>query len=139
KSTVAKYLAATTQAPLLDLAQTHVSTNSLVGLLATDVVRPHDPTGALQRGELSVLIDALDEGRLLSGDANFEEFLRTSWELLLQDRTISDRAKLILFGRDVAVDLVATSLEYYGEAISVSRLTLDFFDHNEALAVVEAH
>lgn len=139
KSTVAKYLAATAQAPLLDLAQTHVSTNSLVGLLATDVVRPQDPTGALQRGDLSVLIDALDEGRLLSGDANFEEFLRTSWELLLRVRTETRAPKIVLFGRDLAAELVQTTLEVYGEDITVSSLTLDFFDHDKAVEVVEAH
>jgi hypothetical protein len=139
KSTVARYLAATAEVPLLDLAQTHVSTNSLVGLLATDVVRPQDPTGALQRSQLSVLIDALDEGRLLSGDANFEEFLRTSWELLLRDRTKTVIPKIVLFGRDLAAELVQTTLDVYGEGITVSSLTLDFFDHEEAVEVVEAH
>lgn len=139
KSTAAKYLAATAQVPLLDLARTHVSTNSLVGLLATDVARPQDPTVALQKGQLSVLIDALDEGRLLSGDANFEEFLRTSWELLLRDRTETRIPKIVLFGRDLAAQLVQTTLDVYGEDITVSSLTLDFFDHDKAVEVVEAH
>lgn len=139
KSTVARYLAATARVPLLDLARTHVSTNSLVGLLATDVLRPQDPTGALQRGELSVLVDALDEGRLLSGDANFEEFLLTSWELLLRVRTGTSVPKVVLFGRDLAAELVHTTLEVYGEDLTVSSLTLDFFDHDSAVQVVEAH
>src|SRR5207244_11301486 len=63
----------------------------------------------------------------------------TSWELLLKDRSCTDRPKLVLFGRDTAAEDVYTSLELYGEGITLSRLTLDFFDHDEATAMVEAY
>ena len=139
KSTVAAYLASVGPLPLLDLASVHVSTNSLVGLVATDIAVPSNATAALHQGELTLVVDALDEGRLLSGDANFEEFLRTSWELLLRDRSVTNKPKLVLFGRDVAAELVKMTLDLYGEEISVSWLTLDFFDHDEAVAVIEAH
>jgi len=139
KSTVAAYLSAANSVPLLNLAEVHVSTSALVGLLATDIVKPAGAIDALHEGQLTIIVDALDEGRLLSGDANFEAFLETTWELLLRDRSVTNRPKLILFGRDIAADLVDLSLKLSGNGISVSWLTLDFFDHDDATAVIEAH
>jgi len=139
KSTVATFLASAYRIPLLNLAQVHVSTNALVGLLVTDVINPPNAVEAVHKGQLTVVVDALDEGRLLSGDANFEAFLETTWELLLHDRSVTNRPKLVLFGRDIAAGIVDLSLEVYGNDISVSWLKLDFFDRDEATAVVEAH
>lgn len=140
KSTVAKALAAVNKLPLLDLAEVPVSTNALVGLLTTDVALPVNPIEALHRGELAVVVDALDEGRLLSGDTSFEKFLETSWELLLKDRAVPDRPKIILFGRDIAAELVETSLQVLEQSdITSAWLVLEFFDHPGAVRVIEAH
>jgi hypothetical protein len=139
KSTLATYIAARAGIPFLDLSRVPVSTNSLVGLLATDIVAPPNATAAFQSGDLPVVADALDEGRLLSGDANFEEFLRTSWEFLLRDRSRTDRPKLVLLGRDIAAELVDTSIQLYGEGVSYSRVTLDYFGREGAIRVIEAH
>jgi hypothetical protein len=139
KSTAAQYLAATCNIPVLNLADVHVSTNALVGLITTDIVQPEDPLRALHAAELSIIVDALDEGRLLSGDANFEKFLETCWELLLRDRSERKSPKLVLFGRDVAADLVNLLLEISGDDLTVSWLNLDFFDRDDAVEVVDAH
>lgn len=139
KSTVARFLAATRAAPLLDLAVVPVSTQSLLGLLAADVSDPRDAISAVHSGGLTVIVDALDEGRMLSGDANFEQFLETTWELLRQDRSVIDRPKLVLFGRDIAAEILDLALQISGEGISSSWLKLDFFGHDDAIAVVEAH
>jgi hypothetical protein len=139
KSTAASYLAATCNVPLLNLAKVYVSTNALVGLLTTDIVNPTHPVNALHAGELSIIVDALDEGRLLSGDANFEKFLETTWELLLKDRSVRSKPKLIFFGRDGAAELLHLSIQLYAEDLTVSSLNLDFFDRDDAVEVVEAH
>jgi hypothetical protein len=139
KSTVAKFLAASRSAPLLNLAAVPVSTQSLLGLLAADVSDPSDAISAFHAGRLTVIVDALDEGRMLSGDANFEQFLETTWELLLQDRSITAYPKLVLFGRDIAAEILDLALQVSGEGISASWLKLDFFGHTDAIAVVEAH
>jgi hypothetical protein len=87
-----------------------------------------------------VIVDALDEGRLRSGDPNFEEFLKTTWEMLLQDRSVTDRPKLVLLGRDfVVAELVDLSLQVYAPELEVAWLQLDFFDRKDATRVIEAH
>jgi hypothetical protein len=139
KSTVAKHLAASGGSPLLDLSEVPVSTNSLAGLLATDLERPRDAIAALNRGDLCVIVDALDEGRMLSGDVNFEEFLSTTWELLLSNRAVRDRPKVILLGRDVASQIVDLSLAIDAGDLTVSHLSLEFFGEQDAIAVIEAH
>ena len=139
KSTTARYLAARSGAPLLDLAEVHVSTNTLVGLFASDFGDASAALAAFHAAQLPVVIDALDEGRLRSGDANFEQFLETSWELLLRDRSVTDRPKLVVLGRDVAADLVSMSLELYGQGVTTASLHLDFFNAEDAASVIEAH
>ncbi|MGH6705029.1 MAG: hypothetical protein ACRECG_16735, partial [Bradyrhizobium sp.] len=65
KSTLARQVSATLQAPILDLAKVPVSTGSirtlLTGLEAAD---NSDPVAAFHEGRIPVIIDALDEGRL---------------------------------------------------------------------------
>jgi len=144
KSTLAKALAADRSQPLLDLAVIPVSTDSLAGLLTSDVTTPSKPIDALHAGELCVVIDALDEGRLLSGENNFQEFLESTWDLLSRDRSSDHRPKLLLFGRGEAVDDLVLSLELFAleHANAPSRfavLDLDFFEHDTAFKVVEAH
>lgn len=139
KTAAAQYLAATRRQPFLDLARVHVSTNALVGLITTDITRPANALDELHSGRLTVIVDALDEGRMLSGDANVEKFLETSWELLLRDRSSPHGPKLILFGREHAAELVEISLLTLAPDLGFARLTLDFFDARDATEVVMAH
>jgi len=46
-----------------------------------------------------VIVDALDEGRLLSTEKRFESFLEGTGGLLNEDRTTTDRPKLIVPGQ----------------------------------------
>jgi hypothetical protein len=139
KSTAAEFLAAMGELPILDLAAIHVSTHTFAGLLASDFVDPQGARDAFHKGRLPVIIDALDEGRLRSGDPNFEQFLETTWELMLEDRSVTDRPKLVFFGRELAAELVELSLELLGEGITGARVQLDFFDRAQAAEVIEAH
>lgn len=139
KSTAARHLAAIHQLPLLDLAATRVSTRTFAGLFASDFADSHAALRSFHAGQLPVIVDALDEGRLRSGDANFDEFLETTWELLLEDRSVMNHPKLVLFGRDVAAELVDLSLQLAEASIRTSWLRLDFFGSRDAPEVIEAH
>lgn len=138
KSTLAEALAAARQAPLLDLSTVRVATHSLRGLIAGEIAEPADAISRFLKGELPVIIDGLDEGRLLSEEKSFEDFLKTTWDLLLTDRSRIDQPKLVMIGRVETWDLVAASLAEH-EDIRASTLTLDFFGSNAACELVHAH
>lgn len=136
KSTAARYLSAMANAPLLDLSETKVSTHALAGFFGPELAK--DDADEFHAGRLPLIIDALDEGQVNSGEPNLEAFLTTSWQYLLTDRAVTNRPKLVLFGRDeVMNDLVDLSLNADGEDISVTRLDLDFFDREGAVRLVE--
>jgi hypothetical protein len=67
--------------PVLDLARVPVATGSLRALSAA-FTGPGDPLQAFHKGELPVIIDALDEGRLLSNEKRFQSFLEGTGGLL---------------------------------------------------------
>jgi len=138
KSTLAHALAAARQAPLLDLSTVRVATHSLRGLIAGEIAEPADAISRFLGGELPVIIDALDEGRLFSQEKGFEDFLETTWDLLLTDRSRTDQPKLVMIGRTETWDLVAASLAGH-EDIRASTLTLDFFDPEAASDLIHAH
>jgi hypothetical protein len=102
KSTFAAHLSASRRLPLLNLAQVRVSTGTLAGLLASEFSDPRAAGDAFHLAELPILIDALDEGLILSGDLHVEDFLRTTCELLLLDRRVTGRPKLIFLARPEA-------------------------------------
>lgn len=138
KSTVAKYLSSQVQAPLLNLSTTPVSTHSLVGLLKSDFEGVGDPLSAFHKGKLPFIIDSLDEGRLLTGEKGFEEFLLTTAELLARDRSASNRPKLVVFGRLDSSSFAEVALSYFDQNI-VSRLEISFFDKDLATEVIRLY
>jgi hypothetical protein len=135
KSTVARYLSAKSNAPVLDLSETKVSTHALAGFFGPELSA--EDAHQFHAGRLPLIIDALDEGQVNSGIPNLEQFLSTAWEYLLTDRSVTTRPKLVMFGRDeVMDDLVTCSLQADGEGVSSARLRLDFFDHAGAVELV---
>jgi hypothetical protein len=94
KSTIANYLSKSLGAPLLDLSKIPVSTGSLKALLL-DVSGAGNPIKSFHSGKLPIVIDALDEGRLLSGEQGLESFLETIGEFLNEDRSTKNRPKII--------------------------------------------
>ena len=77
KSTVAREIAWRTKGPLWTLSNFRLGTGTLYGTL----VRAHGPSAVprliddLTAGRFMVILDAIDEGRLQSGEAGFEEFM----------------------------------------------------------------
>lgn len=138
KSTMARQLSWSCHLPLLDLSDVPVSTQSLIGLLQSDVGNAR-AISAFHAGELPVIVDALDEGRLLSGEQSFEGFLETTGELLARDRAVSDRPKLILFGRGDSASLARLGLNLGSEDLSVATVRVGFFDHDAATQLIDAY
>jgi hypothetical protein len=137
KSTMANYLSASRRAPLLNLAEVPVSTGSLLALVS-GLPYPPDPVQAFHRGDLPLIIDALDEGRLLSGETGFEKFMETTGELLLQNRAVPDRPKVIMFGRRDSTELARIALEATGGPRS-SWLEVGFFGRDAAWGMIRAY
>lgn len=98
KSTIANHLSSLLRIPLLDLAKVPVSTGSLKALLL-DISGAGNQINAFHRGKLPIIVDAIDEGRLLSGERGLESFLETTGEFLNEDRKTIDCPKILFFGR----------------------------------------
>jgi hypothetical protein len=136
KSTFARALAARARIPVLDLAKVRVSTGALSGILEEI---SDQASHEFQQGKFALIIDALDEGRIFSGDSHIEDFLRTSVERLASPRAPKGQdPKLLLFGRPAAVELAASILELYAPSLPVTRLALDYFDEAAAMDLVLA-
>lgn len=138
KSTMANFVSATRKLPLLNLAKVPVSTGSLRALISS-LAGPGDPIEAFHSGGLPIIIDALDEGRLLSGETGFESFLETTGELLLEDRGVTDRPKLIVFGRFESTQLAGIGIELYGEGVTTTSVEVGFFGRDQAWQLIDAY
>lgn len=136
KSVTAQYLSSSTNAPLLNLSVIPVGTGSLQGLISE-----YAPNGAqlFHNGELTVVVDALDEGRLLSGETSLEAFLSSLVDYIKQQRSVLDHPKLIFFGREESADFSRLAIEIDGEDITVCTLALDFFDQNSASELIDLY
>lgn len=130
KSTLARHLAARTASPLLDLSRVRVSTASLAGLLAT-ITNPIQAREELSAGRLGVIVDALDEARLLSGEKNFEDFLTSTWQLLS-----GTDARIVMLGRTETVAFAELSLQLSETNVTSRRCQLGYFRESEARQMV---
>ena len=135
---MARALSSQTGAALLDLTQVPVSTRSLVGLL-TDFAGQTDAIEAFHAGKLPLIVDALDEGRLLSGEKGFEQFLETSGELLNESRAFNHAPKLIFLGRPDSIELAKLGLQLACEAFTHTTLEVSFFAEPSARNLIDLY
>jgi hypothetical protein len=135
---MAKYLSATSCAPFLDLAELAVATGSLKGLIS-DLVGNGDAVTAFHAGQIPIIVDALDEGRLRSGENGFEKFLETSFQFILQNRSNKNSTKLLFIGRHDSIDNALTWLSLVGEGITHSVLSVEFFKENDARKLIDVY
>jgi hypothetical protein len=140
KSTLAKQVSATLKAPILDLAKVPVSTGSLHTLLTDlEAADKSDPVAAFHEGKIPVIIDALDEGRLLSNETGIESFLATTAELLLSNRSVTSRPKLVFFARFESIELAQQVIELTAPGITRATAKVGFFDKEGALQLIQAY
>jgi len=140
KSTIAKYLSSELGIPILDLSKIPVSTGSLHTLLLDLKDREgNDPVAAFHAGNSAIFIDALDEGRLLSGETGIESFLQTTAEFLLESRGNTTAPKLVFFGRYESIDLARTWIELCARDVRCTTIQIGFFDKDGAWNLIQAY
>lgn len=140
KSTLAQQLSATLKAPILDLAKVPVSAGSLYTLLTDlEAADQSDPVAAFHEGKVPVIIDALDEGRLLSSETGIERFLATTAELLLSNRSVTARPKLVFLARFESIELARQSIELAAPGITRATAKVEFFDKEGAWQLIQAY
>jgi hypothetical protein len=98
KSTAASYMGNHLKAPVLDLSTLQVGDATLEGALskALGFRAAAEFAQDMSEGHASLIVDALDEAEVRSGQANYSAFLRGVAHTASQ---ISNRAGLILFSR----------------------------------------
>ena len=89
KSWMAQFLSARRCAPLLRLDKVPVSSGSLRGLITAEAEKD------FHAGKLPVIVDALDEGRLVSHEEHFKAFFETTREFLSSNREVQDRKSVV--------------------------------------------
>lgn len=124
KSTLARYIACTTGTPLWDLAATSpVALGAVDGALVDSFGDPAFPAviEAISSGTLSLIIDALDEGRLKTPASAFSAFLDN-----LARRACKGPSEgpptFILFGRTRIVEDIWETLEGAGASTEVWQI-----------------
>lgn len=139
KTTFARWLASTTRAPLLDLAITPVGAQTARGILPdlSDGSETIDGRAAFRNGQITLIIDAVDEGRLRSGEANVEVFLSDLWTML-KSRTVRNRPGVVFLGRPESIDFVKLAMRVDG-LDSFETYRLHFFDEESAREMVLAY
>ena len=135
KSTLGRALSAAREIPILDLATIPVATGSLVGIL-NHFRGASDPVDAFHEAKLPIIVDALDEGRLLSGDNGLLSFVQTSAELILQDQR-HRQPKLVMLGRPEAIAYADLYLTDAG--VETTTLEVGFFNEEGARQLVHAY
>lgn len=136
KSVTAQHLSAATGAPLLDLASVAVGEDSLRGLLAGYSSSPGRAIQAFHRGDLPVIVDAVDEGALLSGLRALEAFVESSAAFVREGQRTPGRLKLVLLGRDDSVRYRSNLVIELTSDVHVCAVRLDFFERAAALRLI---
>ncbi len=135
KSTLGRALSAAREIPILDLAVIPVATGSLVGIL-NHFRGASDPLDTFHEAHVPIIVDALDEGRLLSGDNGLLSFVQTSAELILENQH-HRLPKLVMLGRPEAIAYADLYLTDAG--IDTTTLEVGFFNEDGARQLVHAY
>src|SRR5437879_4210909 len=129
KSTMARSLAATKQAPIWDLAKTGtVGVNSLQGALlsALGLTGYGKFTDAVNKGNGLLLIDALDEGRVKPNEARFTALISDIGKF----STSTTKPTIVLLGRTQVSEFAWIVLETLG--VSTALYSIDPFPRKDA-------
>ena len=143
KSVTAHYLSAMRDAPLLNLANVQVSTGSFSGIVDRYIhhagVNPTEGHNTFHRGGLPIIIDAIDEGVLRSGEEGIEGFLQSAAEFIARS-DIRGLPKIVLLGRDDSV-LMSNMIieECAGRTVRTCETKLDYFNKESAFKMIDIY
>lgn len=135
KSTLARQLAFQKHAPLWDLAHADaVGGKSLTGQISSSFgfKLASDVTARLVKGEVFIVIDALDEARVKANEAGFEAFVRNIAAVAKE----SQAASFVLFGRTQSA--LWTQMLLDDERLPTSLVTIKPFTREQAERYIEA-
>lgn len=134
KSIAARAVAASLNAPLIDLSKLHVGSDSLTGLL-TNVLgwtAASEYVSAVEAGTGSMVMDGLDEAQLAAGREHFLAFMRNVADLVKRG---NPRGQVVIFGRRDAIDtahLALAEVDVQSAICHVAPLT-----HHQASLLIE--
>lgn len=134
KSTCAEVIANRTNGLILDLSQVRVADGSFLGLLeeAVGEERVNTLRADIKSGQQALLLDALDETNVASGDHSFAAFLVGLCRFL---RTAKGAHNLILFSRSQAAEWIR--LVFDEENVPLDELELSYFGETASLEFVD--
>lgn len=134
KTTLAREIAYRTKAPLFDLAQRTVGSDTFLGLLgnAFGIKGISGLVERLESGEFLLLFDALDETRIGSREKNFTDFLD---DIVIHTTMQSARPRLLLFARAETAALINEWLFHAG--VGYADYEIELFDKATSAALVE--
>lgn len=137
KTTLAEAIAYPSGAALWDLGKKTVARDSFVGAIANAFGAKALPNALerFQRGEFLVLLDALDEARVGSGDSNFDDFLAGMCEFLTTPRP---RPSLVLFARPDTAEWLAVWFEVQAR-VPFAWFQIESFDRSSAVTFLDRH
>lgn len=122
KSMASMAIASQLKCPRLDLSQTIVGQNSHSGILASALKISSFAryTELLNNGEASLVIDALDEAPLRSGDRAFFAFMES---LAVEANSLAVKAhQIVVLGRPQNIELFSDLCEDLGVPTTVARI-----------------
>jgi hypothetical protein len=135
KSTVAREISAALRWPMVHTERAQVGTSSLTGTFSSNLGYDTDYLQRFTRGEVGVVLDALDEAHLRAGSVNFFSFLDDVLELA--NATTSAQKSIVLLGRPETTELIRAFLEEKGVNPSVYRIS--FFSRTGANRLIETY
>ncbi|WP_441250920.1 hypothetical protein [Kitasatospora sp. McL0602] len=129
KTTCARAIAVRCGAPLVNLAGQRVGATDFKGILAEALGMTASGRflELLERNEATIVLDALDETSLLSGELNFQAFLQGICRAL---RRSSGLGNVIMLSRLDTADWVIDTFQR--EGLPLRRLALEYFSKSEA-------
>lgn len=133
KSTFARWLASTSRGHLVDLSQANVGGHGFRGELAAAGLLQ-----AFEDGYVRVVVDALDEGLIRSGVANFLSYLEDLSEVVSRSagRWPHGSIRLLLLGRTEASEIVRASLE--DTHVPFTAAQLQYLDYERSKRLILA-
>jgi hypothetical protein len=138
KTTLANYLSRESGALLWDLSRLRLGDAVLIGSLgrAYGYSLLGDLIARLSAGDLSLVLDGLDEAYVRSGIEGLEALAADVAEVVGRASTSAGGVSLIVLGRSTAIDLFALALE--DRSVSAGHLRIGFFENEAATRLIDA-
>ncbi len=135
KTMLAREIAQRTGASLWNLGAIHVGDDTLRGRLGLSYGDENYSAvmSGIKQGEFLVILDGLDEGRLLAGDDNFLAFIQGMCNLVREPRA---HPSIVMLGRVAATEWASTFFQLECE-IPFAHVEIDFFGRRDAEELID--